>query len=242
MSESPLTVDPVDRTPRLSDVVSDRLLAAIRDAHLPAGAKLPSERDLGDQFGVSRTVIREAVRHLAAKGILEVRTGSGARVAEMNHSGVTDALALFLRRRGPLDPDKIHEVRQTIELEVVRLAAARATDEDLTAIHEACENAGHGDPESVAIEDVKFHRAIAAATDNELFLVLLDSISDVMMEIRRATVSRPGRIKVGLEHHRRIVKALEARDVEEAVVAMRDHLDDSRLAFQRTLKAKSRRR
>ena len=242
MSESPLSVNPVDRTPRLSDVVSDQLLAAIREAHLPAGAKLPSERDLGEQFGVSRTVIREAVRHLAAKGILEVQSGSGARVAELNHSGVTDALALFLRRRGPLDPDKIDEVRQTIELEVVRLAAVRATDEDLAAIHEACESAGHGDPESVAVEDVKFHRAIAAATDNELFLVLLDSISDVMMEIRRATVSRPGRIKVGLEQHRRIVEALERRDIEGAVSAMQDHLVDSRQAFQRTLKTRAKKR
>jgi GntR family transcriptional regulator, transcriptional repressor for pyruvate dehydrogenase complex len=229
MSDSSLNLDPVDRTPRLSDVVSDRLLAAIRDAHLPPGAKLPSERELGDQFGVSRTVIREAVRHLAAKGILEVRSGSGATVARIDSSSVSDALALFLRRKGLLDPRKIHEVRQTIELQTIRLATQRATDEDLIEIrstHERLARAGT-DPEAMAEADVAFHRAIAKVTKNELFLVLVDSISDVMMDVRRATAGQQGRFQAGLKQHERIVEAMERRDVDAAVSAMEDHLIDS---------------
>jgi GntR family transcriptional repressor for pyruvate dehydrogenase complex len=224
-----LNLDPVARTPRLSDVVSERLLAAIREAHLQPGARLPSERELGDQFGVSRTVIREAVRHLAAKGILEVRSGSGATVARIDGSSVSDALSLYLGRKGLPNPHKIHEVRETIEMQTVRLAAQRATDEHLAEIRRTHERLGQvaDDPEAASQADVDFHRAIAKATENELFVVLVDSIGDVMMDIRRATVWQPGRVQVGIEHHHRILEALERRDVEGAARAMEDHLVES---------------
>jgi GntR family transcriptional repressor for pyruvate dehydrogenase complex len=229
MSEASLNLDRVSRTPRLSDVVSERLLAAIREAGLQPGAKLPSERDLGEQFGVSRTVIREAVRHLAAKGILEVRSGSGASVARIDSSSVSGALALFLGRKGMPDPQKIHEVRETIEVQTVKLAAQRATDEHMAAIRRAHEQMGQvaDEPEAAANADVEFHRAIARATENELFVVLVDSIGDVLMDIRRATVWQPGRAKVGYEYHQRILEALERRDVEGAAKAMEDHLVES---------------
>jgi GntR family transcriptional repressor for pyruvate dehydrogenase complex len=229
MTEAPLNLDRVDRTPRLSDVVSERLLTAIHDAKLQPGARLPSERELGDQFGVSRTVIREAIRHLAARGVLDVRSGSGATVARIDSSGVTDALALFLGRTGFPDPRKIHEVRELIETQTARLAAQRATDEHLAEIrrtHERLAEVAH-DPEAAAEADVAFHRAIAQATENELFVVLVDSIGDIMMEIRRATVWKPGRVQVGIEHHGRILAALESRDVDATVRAMEDHLVES---------------
>jgi GntR family transcriptional regulator, transcriptional repressor for pyruvate dehydrogenase complex len=229
MTEASLNLDRVDRTPRLSDVVSERLLAAIHDAKLEPGAKLPSERELGDQFGVSRTVIREAIRHLAARGVLDVRSGSGATVARIDSSGVTDALALFLGRTGFPDPRKIHEVRELIETQTARLAAQRATDEHLAEIRRTHERLAQvaDDPEAAAEADVAFHRAIARATENELFVVLVDSIGDIMMDIRRATVWKPGRVQVGIEHHGRILAALERRDVEATVRAMEDHLVES---------------
>lgn len=229
MTEASLNLDRVDRTPRLSDVVSERLLAAIHDAKLEPGAKLPSERELGDQFGVSRTVIREAIRHLAARGVLDVRSGSGATVARIDSSGVTDALALFLGRTGFPDPRKIHEVRELIETQTARLAAQRATDEHLAEIRRTHERLTQvaDDPEAAAEADVAFHRAIARATENELFVVLVDSIGDIMMDIRRATVWKPGRVQVGIEHHGRILAALESRDVEATVRAMEDHLVES---------------
>jgi len=234
MTESSLNLDPVDRTPRLSDVVSERLLQAIRDAKLPAGAKLPSERELGDQFGVSRTVIREAIRHLAARRVLEVRSGSGVTVAHPNSSSVTDALALFLGRSGFPDPRKIHEVRELIETQAARLAAERATDDHIAEIRRTHEYLAEvsDDPEAAAAADVAFHRAIAQATENELFVVLVDSIGDIMMDVRRATVWQPGRVQVGLDHHERIVAALERRDVEGSVRAMEEHLVESLQALQ----------
>jgi GntR family transcriptional regulator, transcriptional repressor for pyruvate dehydrogenase complex len=224
-----LNLEAVSRNPRLSDMVSERLLAAIRGAGLEPGARLPSERELGDQFGVSRTVIREAIRHLAAKGILEVRSGSGAVVSGVSGSSVSDALSLYLGRKGLPDPQKIHEVREIIEVQTARLAAQRASDADLAEIRRVHEQLAHvaDDPEAASAADVEFHRAIANATDNELFVVLVDSIGDVMMDIRRATILQPGRVQVGVEYHERILEALERRDAEAAAQAMEDHLVES---------------
>ena len=227
---------PVERNPRLSDVVSERLLEAIREAHLPAGARLPSERELGDQFGVSRTVIREAIRHLAAKGVIKVRSGSGAHVADIDGTGVSESLALYLRRRGQLDPEKINEVRETLELAIVRLAAERASKADLADIRRSCEDlAAAAGPQEAARADLAFHRAIAEATGNELYLLLLDSIGDVMMDIRLATLTDPGRVKLAAEQHLKVAEALERRDAGAAIAAMQDHLEDSVHAIVRAL-------
>ncbi len=228
MADAPLRLSTVDRSPNLYEVVSNRLAAAIREAGLVPGAKIPSERDLGDQFGVSRTVIREAIRHLAAKGILQARSGSGVRVAEVGHEGVSESIEIYLAQRGPLDPEKLNEVRQCLELQTVAYAAERATDAQLQEIRLYCERLdGVQDPEEASRADVAFHRAIAEATENELFLVLVDSLGEVLLNIRRATLRDPGRAKITLEQHRQIADALEDRNPDRAVAAMRAHLDDS---------------
>ncbi|HZA03653.1 MAG TPA: FadR/GntR family transcriptional regulator [Propionibacteriaceae bacterium] len=237
MAEEQLRLDAVDRRPNLYEVVSDRLLAAIRQAGLTPGSKIPSERELGEQFGVSRTVVREAIRHLAAKGILEARSGSGVRVANIGHDGVSESIEIFLTRNGPVDPEKVNEVRQCIELQTVAYAAERATEEQLGTIRAECEKlAGlEGHSEEASLADVAFHRAIAEASGNELFLVLVDSLAEVMLDIRRATLRDPGRTAVTLQQHRRIAEELEARNSGVAVEAMREHLIDSLAALRHAL-------
>ena len=237
MADEVLRLDAVDRRPNLYEIVSDRLLAAIREAGLTPGSKIPSERELGEQFGVSRTVIREAIRHLAAKGILEARSGSGVRVANIGHDGVSESIGIFLTRNGPVDPEKVNEVRQCIELQTVAYAAERATDEQLKTIRAECEKlAGlEGHSEEASLADVAFHRAIAEASGNELFLVLVDSLAEVMLSIRRATLRDPGRTAVTLHQHRRIAEGLEARNSDAAVHAMREHLIDSLATLKHVL-------
>lgn len=237
MASETLTFDAVHRGPSLYETVSERILHAIREAKLAPGTRIPSERDLGDQFGVSRTVIREAIRHLAAKGVLEVVSGSGVLVADIGHEGVVESIDLYLRQRGVIEPELIHEVRESLELKTVALAAERATDAQLQEIDEICEAMGVllDDPEASSDADLAFHRAIAAATGNNLFLVLVDSLNDVMLQIRRATLVDPERGKVALAAHRRIVEALRTRDQATATGAMKDHLDDSLGAFRRAV-------
>lgn len=235
MSDKPLILNAISRNPSLYETVSQQLMVAIRDANLAPGDKIPSERDLGERFGVSRTVIREAIRHLAAKGVLEARSGSGVVIANFGHEGVSESLALFLQQRGPLDPDKIHEVRDCLELRAVQLATTRASGEQIAEIHAICESMSttEGDPETSAQADLAFHRAIAEATGNELFLVLVDSVGDVLLDIRRATLVDPRRVDVALKAHRKVVRALQARDEPAAIDAMREHLDESFVAFSK---------
>lgn len=235
MAEKPLVLSTITRNPSLYESVSDQLLTAIRSANLQPGNRIPSERELGEQFGVSRTVIREAIRHLAAKGVLEVLSGSGVQVADVGHEGVSESIDLYLRQRGPIRPEQIHEVRQGLELTTTELATERASAEQLVAIRNTCEamSAVLNDPDAASKADVAFHRAIVEATGNPLFLVLVDSLGDVLLEIRRATLGERGRGQIALDAHRAITEALERRDTAAAVAAMRAHLVDSRDAFDR---------
>jgi GntR family transcriptional regulator, transcriptional repressor for pyruvate dehydrogenase complex len=230
-----LELKAVTRNPSLYEAVSEQLLTAIRGADLSPGARIPSERELGEQFGVSRTVIREAIRHLAAKGVLEVVSGSGVIVADVGYANVSESLDLYLQQRGPIDPVQIHEVRATLELRTTELAADRASDEQLAALIALCDQmaAVLDDADAASAADVAFHRGIAEATANPLFLVLVDSLGEVMFHIRKATLDDPERGRTAVAAHRRIAEALAARDVVGAVAAMRDHLDDSRDVYER---------
>jgi GntR family transcriptional repressor for pyruvate dehydrogenase complex len=215
----------VVREPRLADKVAGMMLETILARGLRPGNRLPSERELGEQFGVSRTVIREAVRSLAAKGVIEVRSGSGLRVAAVDAANVTESMRLFLRHSSDLDYPKVHEVRTILEVEIARLAAERATDGDIALLTEVCERmeAAIDDVEAAALLDVEFHRAIARSTHNELFLVLLDAIGDALLEIRRENLTvGSGAETVAL--HRRVLERIAAHDPEGARAAMKEHL------------------
>ena len=236
VADPTLSFSTVDRSPSLYEVVSERLLAAIRDAGFPPGSKIPSERELGEQFGVSRTVVREAIRHLAAKGVLDTRSSRGVVVADVGHDGVSESLELYLSQRDGLAPDQIVEVREALELAIVRVAVARASEAQITAIREASDAmASAEDVDKASIADVEFHRALAAATGNPLFEVLVDSLRDVILRMRVTTLVDPDRGRVAAAEHRRIADALERRDEAAAVDAMRDHLSHSVEAYSRAL-------
>src|SRR5438128_5519835 len=129
--------DQVTREPRLSDKVAEMMLETIFSRRLQVGDRLPSERELGEQFGVSRTVIREAVRALVAKGVIEVRSGSGLRVAAVDASAVRESMSLFLRG-ATLNYEKVHEVRRLLETHIAGLAAERATAPHLRHMAATC--------------------------------------------------------------------------------------------------------
>src|SRR4051794_22856687 len=173
------------RERRLADKVADLLLETIVARGLAPGERLPSERELGEQFGVSRTVVREAVRALAAKGVVDVRTGSGLRVAAVEASAVSESMRLFLRGSGPLPYAKVHGVRSMIEIQGAGGAAPPATAEDHAMLREACDTmaAVLDDVEAASEADVDFHSALARATHNQLYGVMLNSIRDVLLDI-----------------------------------------------------------
>jgi GntR family transcriptional regulator, transcriptional repressor for pyruvate dehydrogenase complex len=226
----------VTREPRLPDKVAELLRASIVDGQLRPGDRLPTERELGDQFGVSRTVVREAVRTLVAKGLMEARSGSGVYVASVGESAVRESMNMFLLGAGLPSYAHVHEVRRVLEVEIAGLAAERATDDDVAAMEQTCiEMAAAADNlQRASAADVEFHRALARATGNRLFVVMMDAIGDVLVGIRNATLGTPGRVLSGVDFHRSILGCVVAHDVAGAREAMQVHLDDARTAWLAT--------
>ena len=228
--------EPIARAPRLSDRVADQLLASILARGLKPGDRLPSERELGEQFGVSRTVIREATRALVAKGVIDVRAGTGLTVVAVAPSSVADSMNLYLRGED-IPYEKVHEVRAMIEVQVAGLAADRGTPEELERLRKLHERFRELEPcediEASSVVDVDFHRQLARMTQNELHLVMLDSIGEVLLDVRRATVAIPAEAALAVRAHSLILDRVSAHDADGARGAMRQHLDEAFQAWVR---------
>lgn len=229
MADSTLhAFESVSRAPSLSDKVAELLTEAIVSRKIRPGEKLPSERDLGEKFKVSRTVVREAVRSLAARGLVRVTSGRGVEVNEFSGSGVADSMRLLVRGHEGLSYDKVHEVRTALEVQTAGLAAERATPEAVARLRKLCEDYQESlqkrDYGTASELDFQFHRELVRATDNELLLAMLDSIADVLREVRAQSISRPHVGEEGLKAHLRILKCVSSGKPEAAREAMSEHL------------------
>ncbi len=232
---------PLERAPSLSESVADRLQDLILSGAVGPGERLPPERELAQRFGVSRTVIREALRRLAGTGLVGGRSGGRIEVREVGSSGVRDSMNRFLRSTAFLDPaglqdalTKLHEVRTMLELQVAAVAARARTDEDLESMHRSADSlATASDARDRAEADVRFHRDLAVATHNELYVVLLDSIRDPLTDIRLATLRLEDHRPDAVAGHAAIVDAIAAGDPDAARAAMARHLAESAEALGR---------
>jgi GntR family transcriptional regulator, transcriptional repressor for pyruvate dehydrogenase complex len=227
-SDGPAVFNAIGREARLSDKVTEAILESIASNRLKPGDYLPTERELGEQFGVSRTVIREAVRALGAKGMLEVRGGSGVRIVAVDEKTVRESMRHFVKG-SEMDYGKVDEVRRVLEVAAAGLAAERATPEDIEKINETIEQMERSseDLEATVQSDLAFHRALATSTHNELFLMLHDSMGEMLLEVRRRNLARGAeRRRLVVEMHRRIRDAVANHDPEAARRAMIDHLGE----------------
>jgi len=220
---------PVQRTSTLAERVTTEIQEVIVNRRLQAGDRLPSERELAGQLGVSRTVVRDAIRSLIAKGLLEARPGSGTVVCGPSARSVVQSMALFLSCGSHrVTAENLVEIRRVLEVAMAGLAAERRTSEDLAQMRDAVnrhlEAIETGDLDQCAGADWSFHVALARATHNELFPLLLDSIADILIEVRRTALQVPGRPRLALGHHRAILKQVKAANVEGACQAMHSHL------------------
>jgi GntR family transcriptional repressor for pyruvate dehydrogenase complex len=217
---------PVNRGERLTDRVASQLLESVLSGHLRPGERLPAERHLCEQFQVSRTVVREAVRSLTAKGVLTVVNGR-LYVSAADASGVRESMRLFVRGNRSINYANLHEVREVIEVRAAGLAAQRATDSDrerLRAAFERLETAVREESKDLSMADVAFHRTVAELSHNELFPALLDSVGDLLLIVREQTASVPSLVNRALDEHRRIFDRILARDTSGAEAAMASHL------------------
>jgi GntR family transcriptional repressor for pyruvate dehydrogenase complex len=221
----------VSRAPSLSDKVAEQLTEAIVSKQIRAGERLPSERELGEQFKVSRTVIREAVRSLAAQGLVRVTSGRGVEVNEFGSNGVAASMRLLVRGHEGLDYGKVNEVRTAVEVQVAGLAAQRARPQDLQRLTQICDDhqrsLEQGDLTSASEYDFQFHRELTRFADNELLLAMLDSIAEVLREIRYQSMAEPHVGEEGLRAHRRILKCVKSGNPQAARDAMAEHLAEA---------------
>lgn len=234
------TISAISREDRLSDRVAQQLQRLIDGSHFKLGDRIPSERELAERFSVSRTVIREAVRSLVTKGFLEVRAGSGTIVRSPTAELATESMRSLLRgKSSELDCDKVTEVRRILEVEIAGIAAQRRTARDIEGIEEILRSAEEriDDPDAFVKVDIAFHAALARATGNDLFSVILDSISDILVTVRLLALRVPGAPARGLLYHMQIFERVKAGDVPGARDAMNRHMDEARQTMQQALSA-----
>lgn len=235
-TSNPHQLQPPLRADRLSDQVAAQLQALVTRNAIKPGEKLPSERELCELLGVSRTVVREAVRSLVVKGLLEVRRGGGTIVRSPDTALVSEMMTMMLRAGGAdVNFTHVQEVRRLLEVEIAGLAAERRDDADLAHIEVQLRAMVEDETNARrwAEADVAFHGAIASATHNPLYPVLLGSIADLLMEVRLTGVRLADTPAKAFQHHQAIYERIKARDRQGARKAMQEHLRESEDTFQR---------
>lgn len=215
----------------LYEEIAERLQELITSERLEPGDRLPSERELAKQLGVSRTSVRQALASLRSLGLVDVRHGDGAYLMRPAAEVVPTLTVEMLHVEA--DHPMVWEAREAIEVHAARLAAGRRTAADLLAMGSATEAMGRaidaGDDGTEA--DAALHRAIVVAAHNPLLEQLFMSMQEAIDRTSAASLSMPGRPPDSLRAHRAIVEAIGDRDAERAASEMTSHLRGSARAF-----------
>ncbi len=213
---------------RLYEQIVDQIERRILAGDLKIGDQLPAERELAEQFAVSRTAVREAIKALREKGLVEIRLGRGTFVTSGAAGAVRRSLGLLLKTENGFV--NLEEVREILEPEIAALAATRISEEYITAMTEAVETMDTAlDNVEIFVEaDLDFHLALAEATQNPIIPSLMDSIIDLLREQRKRTGNVEGGLARGQYHHKKILEAVIQHDPQAARKAMQDHLQQVR--------------
>lgn len=216
----------------LADMAVDALIRLIEERGLKENDALPATAELAEALDVSRTVVREAIAELAGQGLLQRRQGRETLVTLPDSTQLERLLRFRFAVQGA-DFASLQEYREVVEVGAARLAAERATPEDIDALRErlvALQSARTHDSRHEA--DQLFHRAIAIAAHNDMVLLTIDGITPLLFQLRQHAWSgweRSGRgVEPIVEAHATILERIEAHDVDGAARAMTEHLTQAR--------------
>ncbi|MDQ7990833.1 MAG: FadR/GntR family transcriptional regulator [Candidatus Dactylopiibacterium sp.] len=224
-------------TGQLTRTLSDRIASGL----YAVGSRLPSEQDLISEFGVSRTVVREAIANLRANGRVRTMQGVGAFVMQQD---VTAGFQIDTTELSEVrDVVAVLELRIALESEAVVLAAQRRTAEQLAAMKEALRDMASAIArgESAVQADMRFHRSIAEATGNPHFLKLFNYVGELLIPRARLQTTKfnapplPDYLAHVQREHEQICYAIERQDPEAARAALRMHLSESKARLQQSL-------
>lgn len=213
----------------LSEEIELKIEDSIRQKKLEPGQKLPSEKELGAMFGVSRTAVREALRMLSARGLLNVRKGDGVYINAFSSSLASKPMSLYLELQ--FDSDSIlHLVhlRQLIEPNIARLAAQKRTREDLAGfqMNLAAFSDRTQDADQLAQLDVEFHSLIALSCHNPLIPLIMDPLFSMLPRVKALIVNHLQKTHSdnAPNYHKKIFDMIQLQDAEGAFSAMQEHL------------------
>ena len=218
------------QTERLYQQIVEQIEHRFVSGELKVGDKLPSERELAEQFGVSRIAVREAVKALREKGLVEIRAGRGTFITNGTEGVVRHSIGLLMKFEAVGASPNLVEVREIMEPEIAALAATRITEEQVITMTRAVGVMDMAlDNVEVFVEaDLDFHLALAQATQNPIIPILMNSIIDMLREQRKRIALVGGGLVRGQYHHKKILDAVMRHDPKTARSAMQQHLGQVR--------------
>ncbi len=215
------------RVRRAFEAVCDQIRQQLLAGDLRPGDRLPGEREMAEQFNVSRGVVRESIRSLESMGVVEARTGvaGGVFIRGSTPKGMTQAMSDMVSL-GQMPIGVVTETRIEMTCMAIRLACARATEAELDAIEQdveaIAERFRRGDAPRSGRALGEFYRLIACATHNELIVMLIDSLSEVMRNLLARIDPQPHPDMIVMR--RKVLRHMRARDAQQACAAMTVHL------------------
>ncbi|MGB7598861.1 MAG: FadR/GntR family transcriptional regulator [Candidatus Sulfotelmatobacter sp.] len=220
----------VVRTSRLYEQIVQQIEESVLKGTLKPGDQLPAERELAQSLGVSRTAVREAVKTLREKGLVEAYSGRGTFITDGTSQAARQSFDLMIKVGQQEGSPHLAELRLILEPGIAALAASRIQEPEIMAMREAVAvmDRAQRDPEAYIEADLDFHLALAEAAGNPLILSLIDSIVGLLREQRIRIFNVEGGPQRGQIHHKRILEAVERHDPELARSTMRSHLEQVR--------------
>ncbi len=205
----------------LSQKIERKIEEAIRQKKLIPGTKLPSEKELCAQFAVSRTALREALRRLSARGLIDIRKGSGIYITELKIEDAINSLHLFYDLRFNSDLIlQIIEVRRLFEPEVARLACRNRTENDIKTLQKNLTELERSNPDNTQLEvDLinRFHMNLAKATHNPIVLISLEPVYSLLPRMRNLIYGNiEGEKEYTLKYQKELLNALKSKDSQKA--------------------------
>jgi DNA-binding FadR family transcriptional regulator len=235
-----MLIQPVRSAATLVDQLCEKLAQHLGSLPKNDHPLLPPERVLAKQFGVSRTVFREAAKRLEFQGLIEIRHGSGIRAVRRLHKPLSASLTFLLPNR----TDRLRQLTETralIEPEIAARAAQRSTKADIRELeHIHSQLANSASTRDAVFHDIAFHRKLAEMAGNQVLSLLLDSLAELGRESRETTIGNVG-AHAAIAHHRTVLDALIARDSEAARTAMAHHLHRAAEDLTKTPKPRKKR-